>query len=85
MSKPTSRYNDKLNGLVTQTIGAMSALCMEPHPSRVNYTNKSNYLKDTDKWAYHAYKHLEACMEIIEDLINERRLEYERARLRLSE
>jgi len=84
MSKPTSRYNDKLNGLVTQTIGAMSALCMEPESFPFE-TDPHAYLKDKDKWARHAYRHLEACMEIIGDLINERRLEYERARLRLEE
>jgi hypothetical protein len=82
MSKPTSRYNDKLNGLVTQTIGAMSALCMEPDER--NY-GRGPYLKDQDKWAGHSYKHLEACMELIGDLINERRLEFEKARLRMEE
>lgn len=68
MSKPTEDYQDKLGGALMELNSALSSLNMHPEPLEVS--REVEYLSETDKWANHAYSHIEAAIQLI---CNERR------------
>jgi hypothetical protein len=59
MCSPDTTANDPVQGAIGELFSAISALHMHPEPIAIP---TGEYLVDTDKWAQHAYAHLQQAL-----------------------
>jgi hypothetical protein len=61
MSKPFLGHEDPIQGAISETISAISALNMHPDP----IPGATGYLSETDAWAKHTVEHLDTVLTLL--------------------